>query len=135
MADEYKAKKNYTITIIMMLLAAGAGSIIDLDDLKAELDGYYICPVSEGTYEFDRLSGSEQRGYPYQDSNKGYKDCKDSIGARHQWRDLYEYAIEIGVDPYDFIQTEKKPQSSGIASGVWGDHYIIKQGQAPVLIE
>ena len=133
MIDE---KKDYLKILIVAILVSGGISLtgLDPDTFKAELDGYYICPVSGESYEFARLSGTEQRGYPYLDSTKGYKDCKDAEGVREKWRDLYSYATELGIDPYDLIQEEETQATLGTAAGVWGDHYKIKQGKDPVKI-
>ncbi len=129
-------KKDYLKILIIAIIVSSGVSLtgLDLDTFKSELDGHYICPASRDSYEFARLSGSEERGYPFQDSNKGYKDCKSSEGVREKWRDLYSYATEFGIDPYDLIQEEEPQATSGTAAGVWGDHYKIKQGQDPVKV-
>ena len=126
--------KTIVISLIMGILAASGISLSGLnqDVFKAELDGYYICAESGQTYEFARLSGSGERGYPFADSNKGYKDCKD-LDGRHKWKDLYSYATEIGVDPYDFIEGVPE-EPTGNTKGVWGDQYRIKAGENPVKI-
>ena len=132
MIDE---KKDYLKILIVAILVSSGVSLtgLDPDTFKSELNGYYICPVLEGSYEFARLSSSEERGYPYLDSTKGYKDCKDAEGVREKWRDLYSYATELGIDPYDLIPEESQVLSE-TAAGVWGDHYKIKQGKDPVKI-
>ena len=95
------------------LLASG-GVVLTDTQFSNQLEGLYVCPLFElDVYEFDRLSGSNQRGYPEVGTTRGYTDCK-SGNERAEWQTFEEYADEKGFDAYELyveiLKAEKKIQ-------------------------
>lgn len=130
-----QAKQNFIVAIIAIFVSGGV-SIADLTvgDAVNELEGYYVCPLTVDVQQFARLSSSEERGYPYIDSTKGYKDCKRGT-ERGVWQPIKEYADSIGLDPYDLLNTpESTNQEGNSKTGIWGQSYKIKEGEQPVKV-
>ncbi len=96
-------KDIFTTAIIALIVGLGAsvGTLTYSDVFSNELKGYYVCSATEqlSSVKFVRLASTLARGYPYLDSNTGYKDCKGGT-----WTDLTVYAASIGIDPYEMIQ-------------------------------
>jgi len=128
MTDKYDAKTNYVITAIMMILAAGAGSVVDLGGAEDALENWYICDVSLETGEFARLSGTEYTGYPNELDSKGYKRCNTDEGAKGTWQPIVEYAEANGINLEDLVQdpaedAPEEPETPQDGPGVWGQQY------------
>lgn len=96
-------KDIFTASIVALIVSLGAivGTQTYSNAFSNELKGYYVCSSTEqlSPVKFVRLASTLARGYPYIDSNAGYKDCKSGT-----WTDLIVYANSIGVDPYELIQ-------------------------------
>lgn len=100
-------QKNTALIISLVALISALGIPITENMFDNELSNYYVCPLDLDVQEFDRLSSTEQRGYPYEGSTKGYKDCKTDV-ERNKWQKLSIYAKENGIDPYSLIITKEE---------------------------
>ena len=118
MADN-TTKSALILSIIAILTAAGIPigeqMLAGNEDI---LDNYYVCEFFEDSntghlqiYEFDRLSGSKERGYPTAGTTKGYTDCTDGSN-RSSWQSLVAYAESLGIDPYKLLGKEKEPENA-----------------------
>ena len=119
MADNI-TKTALVLSIIAILTAAGVpiGSQM-LAGNEAILDNYYVCEFIEDSatgnleiFYFDRLSSSEQRGYPFEGTTKGYTDCKNSDGVRAEWLQLAIYAEDLSVNPHSLLSSYVSPTTT-----------------------
>ena len=127
-------KNAFMVSIVALALSLGIGiSGVSVQEiLTEELNDYYICIADSGKYagekmEFDRLSASGHRGYPYADSTKGYKDCGDSVDD--VWVRLIDYANEIGVDPYALLEEEPETPTHQRPAGTGASREVCPVGE------
>lgn len=118
------------ITAMLISIGVPVADNMTIGDAAQELDGKYACGLTGQILPFDRLSGSLYTGYPFEDSNKGYKRC-GSTDNKGEWMDIISYAESIGMDPYDLLvdQPETVPKQ------LPGIKFKVKQGQEPTLVE
>ena len=92
--------ENKTIGIIALIssLALFGGTLYLTED---QLKTAYYCELTKEVGVFPGgLSSTEVRGYPTENTTKGYKDCKS------KWVKLETYAKSKGVDPLSLIVKE-----------------------------
>ena len=110
MTEEKKDKTAITIAIIAVLLSLGV-PIADRtfgDVFVNELKDYYICSVDNNIMQFKGgISGTAYSGYPYVDSRKGAVTC-GTTENKGSWILLSKYAQDLGIDPYDLLETQPK---------------------------
>ena len=112
MTELVTQKNTFMIAILAIALALGVPvTEYTYNELYTnELDNSYFCTADEGEkyaheiMEFYKLSPSKHRGYPYEGTTKGYKDCGDN----DIWVSVLEYSKLLDIPPYDFIEEKQK---------------------------
>jgi len=109
-----ETKNNAALVASILAVLTVLGAQVAPGIFENELGNYYVCPADMNLQEFNRLSGSQERGYPYEGTTKGYIDCEVD-GAREKWIKLSVYAEQKGIDPYDLIIQE--PEQTVVEAG------------------
>ncbi len=118
-------KTIFIISIIALITSIGiptAGVTLG-DVLINELKDYFICNLDDNIKEFKGgiSATTAYSGYPYIDSRKGAIRC-GTTDNKGKWKSLSNYAKEIGVDPYDLLESSNEKQyvpSSNIEGKRW----------------
>lgn len=114
--------------ITAILISIGAPISVNL--FNVELKFYYRCDMTGDISEFKGgISGTAYSGYPFEDSRKGAKYCRND-GVKGTWQQISEYAESVGVDAYDLMDAAENqivPNSNN--AGVWGRSCKAKSGE------